>query len=121
MIAAINWISVTEELPPSDERVLVYNAEDDMVDILTYYREGDTLENEMPYRERVAKSKEEPNGYKRLFILMFETRNVPAPEDGFYIYAVNDDGLMEWRKYRDCITHWAAMPEPPGREGEVSE
>ena len=53
----------------------------------------------------------------RLFSLLFETRDVPAEQDGFYVYDVNGEGLMEWRRLNDEITHWRRMPTKEEVEG----
>jgi hypothetical protein len=124
MNSETKWYPVKERLPESGEEVIAYywNAydEDDGFPtcvICTYHKAGDILENEMPYKERVAVSMGKATGIERLFSLLFETRNVPAERDGFYFYDVNSEGLMEWRRHNDEITHWRRMPTRKEVEG----
>ena len=106
----MNWISIKDELPGNEERVLVYHS--DGFEVLTYHRKGDALQDEMPPKERVELAKTKPDGADRLLTAMFACRERPAPEDGFYFYAVDKSGYCVWKKHADVITHWAELVAP---------
>lgn len=124
MNSETKWYPVSERLPESGEQVIAYYWEEydenegyPTCVICTYYKAGDILENEMPYKERLAVFMGKATGMGRLFSLLFETRDVPAERDGFYFYDVNGEGLMEWRRHNDVITHWRRMPTRKEVEG----
>lgn len=131
MNSETKWYPVSERLPESGEQVIAYYWEEydenegyPTCVICTYHKAGDILENEMPYADKFYKYKERLNqmakkasAVEQLFTLMFETRNVPAERDGFYFYDVNGEGLMEWRRHNDVITHWRRMPTRKEVEG----
>lgn len=113
----MKWNNVKDKLPESGQRVLAYYYEPiddndgiDQCGVFTYYKAGDTLENEMPNAERLSIAKTKPNSFERLFTLLFENRYVSVEKDGFYMYDTNKEGLMEWRRHNDDITHWRAFP-----------
>lgn len=113
----MKWNNVNDKLPDSGQRVLAYYYETldnedgiDQCDVFTYYKAGDTLENELPNAERLAIAKTKTSSFEKLAALLFETRNVLAGTDGFYMYDANKEGLMEWRLHNDNITHWRAFP-----------
>lgn len=124
MNSETKWYPVKERLPESGEEVIAYYwdayDEDDghaNCIICTYHKAGDILENEMPYKERVKVAMSKSTDKERIMSMLFETNNVPAEQDGFYFYDVNGDGLMEWRRHNDDITHWRRMPTRKEVEG----
>lgn len=124
MNSETKWYPVKERLPESGEEVIAYYwyayDEDDGFPtcvICTYYKAGDILKNEMPYKERLNQMAKKASAVEQLFTLLFETRNVPAERDGFYFYDVNSEGLTEWRRHSDIITHWRRMPTRKEVEG----
>ena len=119
----MKWNNVKDKLPESGQQVLTYYYEQivdedgiDQCGIFTYHKAGDTLENEMPYVERLEVMKTKSNHFEKLAALLFETRNILAVKDGFYMCDTNKEGLMEWRRHNDQITHWRAFPT----RGEVN-
>lgn len=124
MNSETKWYPVKERLPESGEEVIAYYwyayDEDDGFPtcvICTYYKAGDILENEMPYEERLKVAMSKSTDAERVMSMLFETRNVPAELDGFYFCDVNSEGLMEWRRHNDVITHWRRMPTRKEVEG----
>ena len=118
------WVPVSERLPESGERVIAYYWEEydenegyPTCVICTYYKAGDILENEMPYEERLKVAMSKSTDAERVMSMLFETRNVPVERDGFYFCDVNSEGLMEWRRHNDIITHWRRMPTRKEVEG----
>lgn len=124
MNSETKWYPVKERLPESGEEVIAYYwyayDEDDGFPtcvICTYYKAGDILKNEMPYEERLKVAMSKSTDAERVMSMLFETRNVPAERDGFYFYDVNSEGLTEWRRHSDIITHWRRMPTRKEVEG----
>ena len=55
----------------------------DGFEVLTYHRKGDTLQDEMPHKERVELAKTKPDGADRLLTAMFAVGNAPLPKMDF--------------------------------------
>lgn len=112
--AAQQWVPVTEDLPKSGERVLVYWYEEDFdlhqVHICEYYRKGDVVTDEVIPQGGTPE--------ERLLDVMFGGRDKRViAQDGFYLFdSANDTGLCKWRRHSDCITHWMPLPKPPEKK-----
>lgn len=110
--ASKKWIPITEGPPESGQRILVYwyveSLDLHQIELLTYYKKGDILENEAPPLK---------GGTTLNFLkdFLYGTRgHKECEEDGFYIYDCIDKTLLNsWRKHADCITHWMPLPKPP--------
>jgi hypothetical protein len=113
--AAQRWIPVTEGLPDSGERVLVYWYEPDyevhQTHICEYYRKGDVVEDEV---EPMGDTPDE----RLLDVVLGGRGNKIIEQDGFYVFdCVDGTGMCKWRRHSDCITHWMPLPAAP-EEGE---
>lgn len=112
---AQRWIPVTERLPDSGERVLVYWYEPDyevhQTHICEYYRKGDVVEDEV---EPMGDTPDE----RLLDVVLGGRGNKIIEQDGFYVFdCVDGTGMCKWRRHSDCITHWMPLPAPP-EEGD---
>jgi hypothetical protein len=115
----MKWNKVSDKLPtPGQEVLAYYNDGNDFIGdlhqftIVTYYEEGNILENEAPPLkgapiEEVIRD------------AVWGTRgHTFCEKDGFYMYdCVDDTGLNSWRRHSDVITHWAELiaPEQEGK------
>lgn len=113
----MKWNNVKDKLPESGQQVLAYYYEPiddndgiDQCGVFTYYKAGAILDNEISPEERKAIARTKGSQSERLLALLFASRKVMAKEDGFYMYDTNKDGLGEWRRHNDDITHWRAFP-----------
>lgn len=109
------WIPVGERLPESEQRVITYNHHKpldlDECEMLTYYRKGDILHDELTFEEKTELFNGK-NYMQRLFAVLTVEKNRPASEDGFYTYDSDANGYCRWRKCIN-ITHWQPLPQPP--------
>lgn len=110
-VTAQRWIPVTERLPDSGERVLVYWYEPDyevhQTHICEYYRKGDVVEDEV---EPMGDTPDE----RLLDVVLGGRGNKIIEQDGFYVFdCVDGTGMCKWRRHSDCITHWMPLPAPP--------
>jgi hypothetical protein len=110
----MNWVSVKERLPESEQRILTYwwdkPFEIHQISLLTYYKKGTVIDTKTD-RDDSHSLRE-----KLFNVLYNKDYEIVAQEDGFYISEWDENGDVAYRKHGDFITHWMPLPEPPKEE-----